>query len=136
MSVKLHYKLDGKNFTRLATFDEEKVLAIEMWEFVRHMMVVEDNAHNAEHWKKAFIDIKYECGVDIEWLDRCFLCDHCADCYECPLYDLGGEKPCGFDSDCAENATPYEVVQNYEEHDIGEIDKAIDTIIHAVRSLE
>jgi len=93
-------------------------------------MVCEDNVFDAEHWKKAFLDIKHECGVDIEWLDRCFLCDQCADCYSCPLYDLADERG------CSSNGVPYDVVMNYEDHDIGEIDKAIDTIIRAVRSLE
>lgn len=133
MSVKIHYKVNGKNVMRRASFGEEKALAIEMWEFVRHMMVNEDNVFDAEHWKKAFTSIKYECGVEIEWTDRCFLCDKCHYCYDCPLYDLGDERSCICDS---ENDTPYGVVIRYYEHDIGEIDKAINTIIDAIRRLK
>ena len=136
MSVKLYYKVNGKDVMRRASFDEEKALAVEMWEFVRYMMIVEDNVYDAEHWKRAFLDYKRECGVDIEWLDRCFLCDKCADCYACPLYDLGQDRPCGAETCDDEYDTPYGVVQNYSEHDIGEIDEAIDTIISAVKSLE
>lgn len=125
-------KINGKT----VTLDEEKALAIEMWEFVRHMMTHEDNVFDAEHWKSAFLQIKYNCGVDINWMDRCFLCDRCYDCYDCPLYDLGDDRSCSYEPDYVENDTPYGVVMNYSDHDIGEIDHAIDTIIEAIKRIE
>ena len=111
---------------RTATMKEEKQLAIEMWEFVRVCQTDLCTGYDSASLKAKFIKMKRKCGIDIKWTEHCFLCNYCAECLDCPLYNDDN------DSMCAEDGEPYEITTNPDDYQDYEIDEAIDKIIHAI----
>lgn len=115
---------------RKATMEEERQLAVEMWEFVRVCqteLCIEDDSRNL---KIIFIRMKLKCGIDIDWVDDCYLCDHSFSCFDCPLYKIGNEIA------CCDDDSPFDVTMSPKNHKYYEIDEAIDKIIDAIWELD
>lgn len=115
---------------RMLSFEEDKQLAIEMWEFVRLCQTDLCTGYDATSLKRKFLKMKKESGVIISWSDNCILCDHCASCLDCPLYEIGNLTK------CCDDDSPYDIVEHPDKYQYYEIDEAIDKIISAIHELE
>ena len=112
---------------RRETMEEEKQLAIEMWEFVRVCQIelcIEDDSLSL---KRKFISMKLKCGIDIKWHNDCFLCNYCAACLDCPLYKIGDNEYCSGDD------SPFDITMHPNDYQYYQIDVAISKIIEAIK---
>ena len=114
---------------RMLSFEEEKQLAIEMWEFVRLCQTDLCTGYDATTLKRKFLKMKRDVGILIAWKDDCILCNHTCSCFDCPLFK-------DTDCNCGNDDSPYDIVEHPDDHQYYEIDDAIDTIISAIRELE
>ena len=113
---------------RKATMEEEKQLAIEMWEFIRMCQIDLRTGRESPDLKSKFCDMKLRCGISIDWAGDCFLCSHACACLDCPLYKIGGGKSC-----CEDAESPYYVTVHPNKYLRYQVDAAIDKIIKAIR---
>lgn len=115
---------------RRATMEEERQLAIEMWEFVRVCQTDIYSRWDSESLKKAFCRMKRRCGIDINWISCCFLCHHTISCLDCPLYKIGNGKT------CCDDESYFDITMHPENYTPCQIDSAINRIIEAIASFE
>jgi len=115
---------------RKATMEEEKQLAIEMWEFVRVCQIDLGTGCSSDILKRKFCNMKLKCGISINWVADCFLCNYARACLDCPLYKTGGGRNC-----CEDAKSPYHVTVHPNKYLRYQVDAAIDKIIEAIREL-
>ena len=126
------------------SIEEEKKIAVEMWEFVRTTMVDMDAKCNLEYIKESFIRMKERLGVKIEWQENCILCNYCDSCLVCPLFRNSGDQPCG-GSEERDRLPPYSIVAGHgmtdengktTEYAYSTINESIDTIIESIKEFD
>lgn len=74
---------------RKATMEEEKQLAIEMWQYVKELYMTHPGVYRHPAWMKTEFCISYKnkTGQQIDWKANCILCEkfHAGRCCGCPL---------------------------------------------------